>query len=209
MEYRDIYRTYGPRSYRYAEMVFGNTFTIRRMATTLPQSKIFAMRTTRRIPLKEITRRTKLSADQVRRYNPALKTYVPARATLYLPTYVKEFGADVSFWHREPNEAFTRALNELVHIDLSPEEWEEPEFAAVLRGLQQRFKASRSEEGAVMATVLEYVIGETFASRRNAILAEFRTSDDVQDLFERGVVERDAVRATRPVGGGVAENAVD
>ena len=209
MEYRDIYRTYGPRSYRYAEMVFGNTFTIRRMAATLPQSKIFAMRTARRIPLSEITRRTKLSADEVRRHNPALKSSVPARATLYLPAYVKEFGADVSFWHREPNAAYARALNDLVHIDLAAEEWENPAFGSVLRGLQQRFKASRSEEGTVMATVLEYVIGETFSSRRNAILAEFRASDDVQRLFERGVIERDAVRATRPVSGGVAENAVD
>ena len=209
MEYRDIYRTYGPRSYRYAEMVFGNTFTIRRMASTLPQAKIFAMRTTRKIPLGEITRRTKLSADAVRRYNPALKTTVPARATLYLPTYVKEFGADVSFWHRAPNAAFERALNELVHINLAPEEWEVPAFASVLRGLQQRFKASRSEEGSVMATVIEYVIGETYASRRNAILAEFRASEDVQRLFERGVIERDAVRATKPTAGGAAENAVD
>jgi hypothetical protein len=209
MEYRDIYRTYGPRSYRYAEMVFGNTFTIRRMVSTLPQAKIFAMRTTRKIPISEVTRRTKLSADEVRRYNPALKTSVPARATLYLPSYVKEFGTDVSFWHRAANAAFAQALNDLVHIDLAPEDWEVPAFASVLRGLQQRFKASRSEEGAVMATVLEYVIGESFSSRRNAILAEFRESEQVQQLFERGVIERDEVRATRPTAGGVAENAVD
>ena len=209
MEYRDIYRTYGPRSYRYAEMVFGNTFTIRRMASTLPQAKIFAMRTTRKIPLSEITRRTKLSADAVRRYNPALKTAVPARATLYLPTYVKEFGTEVSFWHRAPNAAFEGALSDLVRIDVAPEEWEAQAFASVLRGLQQRFKASRSEEGSVMATVLEYVIGETYSSRRNAILAEFRGSEDVRRLFERGVLERDAVRATKPTAGGAAENAVD
>jgi len=51
----------------------------------------------------------------------------------------------------------------------------------------------QTEEGTVMAAVLEYVMDESFSSRRNAILAEFRASDDVRQLFDRGVRERDAV----------------
>ena len=45
--YRDLYRTYGIRSFRYAEMVFGNTITVRRIRDDVPQERIFAMRTPR------------------------------------------------------------------------------------------------------------------------------------------------------------------
>ena len=47
--FRDLYRTYGPRSYFYAEMVFGNSFNVRNIAAATPQVKIFAMRTPRAI----------------------------------------------------------------------------------------------------------------------------------------------------------------
>ena len=57
-----------------------------------------------------------------------------------------------------------------------------------------------------MATVLAYVIDETYSSRRGAILAEFRDSDAVRQLFQRAVVEwesrqtgRDAVHASNPI----------
>ena len=56
------------------------------------------MRTPRAIALAEIVKRTGLAADQVRRFNPALVDRVPAGATLYLPSYVGEFGPDVTFW---------------------------------------------------------------------------------------------------------------
>ena len=61
-----------------------------------PQRTIYAMRTTRAVPLAEITRRTGLSVDEVRRFNPALVQQVPARANLYPPHYVPDFGPDVS-----------------------------------------------------------------------------------------------------------------
>jgi hypothetical protein len=207
--YRDIYRTYGPRSYAYSEMVFGNGLHIRSLAESTPQVKIHAMRTTRAIPLAEITQRTRLSTDEVRRFNPALHTRVPARATLYLPAYVKEFGADVAFWHRPPEAAYAALLNEFLRLDATEEDWEDPSFESVLRTVQKRFAATRTEEGTIMATVLAYVIDETYRSKRGAILAEFRESDAVLQLFRRAVVEweslypsRDVIRASNPIDAG-------
>ena len=79
-EYEDVYRSYGPRSYLYAEMVFGNTFIVRNLIASTPQAPIHAMRTPRAISLAEIMKRTGLSADEVRRFNPALVDRVPAQA---------------------------------------------------------------------------------------------------------------------------------
>jgi len=203
--YRDIYRTYGPRSYLYSEMVFGNTFNVARLMESTPQVKIFAMRTTRAIPLAEITKRTRLSTDEVRRFNPALTRRVPADATLYLPTYFKEFGRDVSFWHRPPSEAYASVLNDFLRLDAAEAQWDDPAFESVLRTFQKRFAGTKTEEGTVMATVLAYAISETYSSRRGAILAEFRESDEVRQLFQRAVAERDVVRPSRaavvPAGG--------
>ena len=42
--YRDLFRTYGRRSFLYAEMVFGNTITAERLTAETPQIPIFAMR---------------------------------------------------------------------------------------------------------------------------------------------------------------------
>jgi hypothetical protein len=195
--YRDIYRTYGPRSYLYAEMVFGNAFNVTALETSTPQTRIFAMRTTRPIPMTEITRRTRLSIDEVRRFNPALLKAVPARSTLYLPSYVSEFGRDVSFWHRPASRGFDAVLNEFVRLDVPEERWDDPSFEPVLRGFQRRFRETDTEEGVVMATVLGYVIDEAYSSGRGAILTEYRTSEEVLRLFERGVQERDAVRASK------------
>ena len=197
MGYRDIYRTYGPRSYLYAEMVFGNTLTVAAIKESTPQERIHAMRTRRAIPLAEITKRTRLSADEVRRFNPALLKRVPAGATLYLPTYVKEFGADVTFWHRPATAAYAEVLKEFVQLDATDEQWDQPSFEATLRTFQQRFAATRSEEGTIMATVLEYAIGETYSSERGAILTEYRADPELRRLFERAVVERDGMRAAR------------
>ena len=108
--YRDIYRTYGPRSYLYSEMVFGNTFNIGNLMTSRPQTRIYAMRPSSAIPIAEITRRTHLTLDEVRRFNPALLQQVPAHGTLYLPLYVKEFGPDVSFWHSPPSASYASVL---------------------------------------------------------------------------------------------------
>lgn len=195
--YREIYRTYGPRSYFYSEMVFGNTFNVTALTTPTPQVQIFAMQAPRAIPLAEITRRTRLSVDEVRRFNPALLKQVPARATLYLPFHVMEFGRDVTFWHRPPSQAFASALNDFVRLDATLEQWDDRSFEPVLRGFQKRFSDTNTEEGTVMATVLAYVIDETYASARGAILTEYRASEAVLRLFDRAVLERDAARAER------------
>jgi hypothetical protein len=205
-DYRDIYRTYGPRSYFYSEMVFGNTFNVTTLMESTRQVKIHAMRTTRAIPLAEITKRTRLSSDEVRRFNPALTKSVPADATLYLPFYVKEFGRDVAFWHRPASEAYAATLNDFVRLDATEENWDDPGFESVLRRFQTRFAQTKTEEGTIMATVLAYAIDETYASDRRDILAEFRQSDDVRRLFDRAVTERDAMLAARatvlPASGG-------
>jgi hypothetical protein len=204
--YKDLYRTYGPRSYFYAEMVFGNSFNVRNIAAATPQVKIFAMRTPRVITLTDIVRRTGLTADEVRRYNPALTKRVPANATLYLPKYIKEFGPDVSFWHRPPTAAYAAVLEEFLALDATAEQWDDRSFEPVLQRFQERFRATRTEEGAVMATVLTYVMNDAYTSERGEILAEFRTSDEVRRLFERGVIARDA---SRPVAGATEEQADD
>ena len=187
--YRDLFRTYGPRSFLYAEMVFGNTINVERLTAGIPQTPIFAMRAPRDIPLTEVTRQTGLSSDEVKRYNPALVKRVPARANLYLPSYVAEFGPDVSFWHRQASAAFASVLGEFVRLDAGVRRWHEASFEPTLRGFQHRFEETRTEEGAVMATALDYVIGDLRTSRRAAILDEFRTSGRILRLFQQGVSE--------------------
>ncbi len=81
-------------------MAFGNTFNVRNLMASTPQAPIYAMRTPRAISMEEILSRTQLSADEVHRFNPVLKDRVPARATLYLPFHVSEFGVDVAFSRR-------------------------------------------------------------------------------------------------------------
>jgi hypothetical protein len=191
-EYRDIYRTYGPRSYLYSEMVFGNTRTIARLLAETPQVQIHAMRTTRLLTLADITRRTRLPADEVRRFNPALQTRVPARGTLYLPTYVEDFGPDVSFWHRPASPSFASVLSDFVRLEPGPERWDDPSFEPILRGFQTRFAQSHTEEGTVMATVLAYAIDESQTSGRREILAEYRDSEKIRRLFDAAALRRTA-----------------
>jgi hypothetical protein len=190
--YSDIYGTYGPRSYFYAEMIFGNTARVRSALESSPQRKVHAMRTTKRWSLAEITRRSGLSADEVRRYNPALVRSVPAGATLYLPKHVPAFGRDVAFWHRPVSAKFQTVLNDFVRLEATPQEWDDPAFKPTLDTFEQRFRATKTEEGTVMATVLAYVSGEAATSPRRQILATFRTSPEIRELFDRALVERDA-----------------
>ena len=184
--YRALFRTYGPRSALYAEMVFGNVVNVRRLVDETPQSKIFAMRVPRSTPITQVMRRTGLSRDEVRRYNPALVRQVPARAHLYLPEYVDEFGPDVSFWHRPPDPEYAAVLDEFVRLDASIDEWHSDSFRRKLEDYRRRFTATGTEEGAVMATVLAFTIQDLRTSGRASILREFRTSDQVQRLFDRG-----------------------
>ena len=188
--YRELYRTYGPRSYYYSEMVFANASTVDALTESTPQVKIYAMRTPRAIAIADITRRTTLSVDEVRRYNPALRTRVPAGATLYLPMHVAEFGRDVSFWHRPPSPAFTSVLNDFLRLDGDTGRWDDRAFEPELRQFERRFRETNTEEGRIMATVLAYAIEENYLSRRGAILAEFRTSGEIRRLFDRALLAR-------------------
>ena len=187
--YRALFRTYGPRSFRYAEMVFGNTINVKRLTAGTLQTPIFAMRAPRDLPLTEVTRQTGLSTEEVKRFNPALVRRVPARANLYLPSYVEEFGPDVSFWHRPASLAFSSVLDEFVRLDADVQRWHEASFEPTLRRFQRQFEETDTEEGTVMATTLAYVIGDLRTSRRAAILDEFRTSGRILRLFQEGVRE--------------------
>jgi hypothetical protein len=102
---------------------------------------------------------------------------------------VQAFGTDVSFWHRPPTPEYAAALNDFLHVDGGIERWHEASFETTLRAFQDRFEATRTEEGSVMATTLAYVISDLRTSRRAAILEEFRTSGRILDLFKRGVDE--------------------
>lgn len=197
--YRDVYGSYGPRSILYAEMVFGNAANVERIRAEVPQSKLYAMRLPRAFTLAEITRRTKLSADQVRRYNPALTRRAPRGATLYLPSYVAAFGPDVAFWHRPSSRAYAALLDEFVGLGVSPDEWDSAAFDRVLEGFRTRFAATRTEEGAVMATTIAYVMQDRRTSRQAEILADFRASEHILQLFQQARQERDAFRAANAI----------
>ena len=187
--YRDLFRTYGIRSFLYSEMVFGNAVNITRLIGATPQATIFAMRTPRSLSLAELRDKTGLSTDELKRFNPALVRRVPAGANLYLPSYVEEFGRDVSFWHRPPSPEFEAVLDEFVRLESGVERWHDPGFEPTLRDFQRRFEESDTEEGTVMATTLRYIIGQLRTSRRAQILAEFRSSDRIERLFQRGLAE--------------------
>lgn len=189
--FRDLIGSYGPRSYFYSEMVFGNMATVAEIEGSVAQERVFAMRTPRAIPLEEVVRRSGISSAEVRRYNPALVKQVPRGASVYLPRYVEALGPDVSFWHRSAPESFVAVLREFVMLDAPSEDWDQPEFELVLRGFRDRFRSTDTEEGAVMATVLGYVLQEIPAGHR--ILAGFRSDPRIERLFEEGVQRRSAV----------------
>ena len=194
--FRDLYRTYGPRSFLYSEMVFGNMATITELMASTTQMPIYAMRTSRTYKLSEVAKEAGLSQDEVRRYNPALVKRVPAHADIYLPRYVKRFGPDVTFWHRPANAAFSAALNDFLALDASPEQWDDGTLVPVLRRFEKRFRDSKSEEGSVMATVLAFAIDDALTSGRREILAAFRSDEDVRQLFDRGLLQRVSANLT-------------
>jgi hypothetical protein len=187
--YEDIYGSYGPRSYLYAEMVFGNTFIVNTLMTATAQEPIYAMRTPRAITVAEIVKRTGLPVNEVRRFNPALRDRVPAQSALYLPTYVSEFGADIAFWRRPAPASYLAVLNDFMRLDAGPERWDDPTFARVLGEFRQRFRDTNTEEGTVMDTVLTYVMDQAYTSGRRTLIEEFRSSDQVRRLVARGRFE--------------------
>jgi hypothetical protein len=198
-QYAHVYRSYGPRSFLYAEMVFGNTFNVKSLIASTPQISIYAMRTPRAISLAEIIRRTSLPADEVRRFNPALVERVPAQATLYLPSYVSEFGPDVAFWRRSSSPSYVAVLDDFMRLEAGAERWDDPAFAPVLSDFKRRFRETNTEEGGVMATVLAYAMDQSYTSSRRTLLSEFRNSERVRRLIERGMLELDAMRDAQGV----------
>jgi hypothetical protein len=188
-DYEEVYRSYGPRSYRYAEMVFGNMFNVRSVTDSTLQIPIHAMRAPRAISLAEIVKRVGLSEGEVRRFNPALIDRVPAGATLYLPFHVSEFGADVAFWRRPPDPGYAALLDEFLHLQPGADRWDDPSFAPVLNGFKRRFGETNTEEGAVMETVLAYAMDQAYTSSRRTLLAEYRKDERVRSLIERGMLE--------------------
>jgi hypothetical protein len=195
-DYDDVHGSYGVRSYLYAEMVFGNTVSVGDLIASNAQASIFAMRTPRMIPLAEVVRRTGLTANEVRRFNPAIVDRVPAGAMIYLPSHVSEFGADVAFWRRPASQAYTAVLDDFMRLEPGEERWDDPTFAPVLADFKRRFRETNTEEGLVMETVLAYTMDQAYASSRRALLAEYRNSVKVRGLIDRGVLEREAVRST-------------
>ena len=193
--YRDVYGSYGPRSIRYAEMVFGNAANVERIRAAVAQSKIYAMRLPRAVTLADIARRASLPTDEVRRYNPALTTRAPAGATLYLPSHIADFGLDVAFWHRPPGRAYAEVLDQFVRLDVSPGEWDSAPFDGVLEDFRRRFAATKSEEGTVMATALGYAMQDRRGSRQAVILADFRTDARILRLFQQAQHQREEFRA--------------
>ena len=195
--FRDLYRTYGPRSYLYSEMVFGNMSTVRELIASTKQTPIFAMRLPRATTLSEIVRQTRLSAEEIRRFNPGLIKRVPAQANLYRPSYVRAFGPDVSFWHRLPNAKYTAALTDFLALNVAPERWDDGSLVPVLRGFERRFRETKSEEGTVMATVLAFVIDDAESSGRREILAAFRADENIHSLFDQALLQRVNANLTR------------
>ena len=193
-DYEQVYRTYGPRSYLYAEMVFGNAVTVRNLVESTAQTSVHAMRAPRALSLIEIVKHTGLSKNEVRRFNPALVDRVPARASLYLPRYVEEFGPDVAFWRRPASPSYMAVLEDFLRLDPGVEIWDDPAFASVLTEFRRRFTETNTEEGMVMETVIAYAMDQAYASSRRALLSEYRSSEKIRSLIERGVLELDAVR---------------
>ena len=62
----------------------------------------------------------------------------------------------------------------------------------VLQRFRTRFAESGTEEGTVMATVLAYAISDSETSGRREILAEYRDSERIKQLFDSAVLQRTA-----------------
>jgi hypothetical protein len=190
--YREVAGSYGPRSFRYAEMVFGNIGTIAALKTEFPQERIFAMRPERPVALDEVANRTGLSIDEIRRFNPALINRVPASANLYLPSHVEDFGADTAFWHRPPAPDYMNVLSDFQRIDASfdADSWQDGSVFDTLRRFESRFRATDTAEGAVMATVIAFVLDEFSDGRQQEILTRARSSERARSVREQGVRQR-------------------
>ena len=195
VRFRDLVGTYGPRSFLYSEMVFGNTSNVASILENVPQERIYAVRVSRALSLEELTRRTGLTQAELKRFNPALFRQVPRGADLYLPRPVEGLGTDVTFWHRPASEAFMAVLHDFVRLEAPAEAWDDPAFDTVLHEFRQRFRACGCEEGTVMDAVLGYLLQDLRTGR--TVLARYNSNPRVQRSFEEGVRERRAAQTLR------------
>ena len=117
---------------------------------------------------------------------------------MYLPYYVSGFGRDVAFWHRPPSPEYLTVLDDFMRLDAGAEQWDDPAFAPVLADFRRRFRNTNTEEGAVMSTVLAYVMDQAYTSGRRTLLSDFRRDEKVQRLIERGVRELDIHHPQNP-----------
>lgn len=196
--FSDIYGTYGPRSFLYAEMIFGNTARVESIMANEPQSDIYAMRLRATMPLARLVAISKLPLDQILRYNPSIPSRIPARTTIYLPKPVPALGSDVSFWRHSPSSSYRSVLNRFVALDPSLEIWNSAAFDALLLGFQRQFAATKTEEGTIMATMLAYVLSDRQHSREREILDEYATSARISERFGEAQLERSSYLAAHP-----------
>ena len=83
-----------------------------------------------------------------------------------------------------------------MRLDADPDRWDDPAFARVLTAFRGRFRETHTEEGMVMDTVLAYVMDQAYTSPRRLLIAQFRSSQQVQQLIDRGRLELDVVKIT-------------
>jgi hypothetical protein len=201
--FSDIYGTYGPRSFLYAEMIFGNTGRVESLIASEPQADIFATRLRARVSLTRLAAVSGVAVDEIRRYNPSIASQVPARTTVYLPKPVTALGTDVSFWRRAPRASYQSVLSRFVALDAPLETWNSAPFDAVLRRFQQQFAATKTEEGTIMSTMLAYVLSDRQHSREREILEEFAASARISERFDEAQLQRTSYLAARPAAAAV------
>ena len=69
----------------------------------------------------------------------------------------------------------------------SLDRWHDGSVLTDLRLFETRFRATGTEEGEVMATVIAFVIGELRDGRQMEILSGFRNSERARQLLAQGV----------------------
>jgi hypothetical protein len=117
-DYADVYYSYGPRSYLYAEMVFGNTFNVAELAASIPQEPIHAMRVPRcGYRWQRLVKPNRpLPARRCSGSNPALVASLQAGEDACIsPTPSAALVPDVAFWHRPPSPAYLTGSSDDLH----------------------------------------------------------------------------------------------
>jgi len=64
----------------------------------------------------------------------------------------------------------------------------------VLTEFKRRFRDTNTEEGAVMETMLTYVMDQAYTSSRRTLIAEYRNSGAIRSLIDGGALELGAIR---------------